>query len=107
MNLDGIELRYAHGLWLGFVPSRFGLIEVLLSGSKESLDEAEVAAFRGFRDDLDNNVAKLRKQVPLGILYRPIRIAINREKKVGVQFLNRLTRNQSRLVQEPSPRQSG
>ena len=34
-------------------------------------------------------------------LYRPIRIAVNNEHRVGVQFRNQLTGNQSLLILEP------
>jgi hypothetical protein len=103
MQLDDLDLRYAHGLWLGAVSSRFGLVEVLFGGSVNQPDEQDIAAFRRFSVALDENIAKLRKQIGCSFLYRPIRIAVNNEKRVGVQFQNRITGSQSTLILEGQP----
>ncbi len=102
MNVDGIELRYQRGLWLGAVATRFGAVEVLFSGTEAGPDEKQVVAFRRFADDLDAAIGHLRKQIFFGFLWRPIRIAINMENRVGVQFRNRLNGNQGKLILEES-----
>ncbi len=100
MKIDDLQLRFDHGLWLGAIPSCYGLLELLLTGSEDGPDERQLEAFQRFSSDLDNNIKKLSKQLSWSFLYRPIRIAINAENKVGVQFQNRFTGNQRQLVLE-------
>lgn len=101
MEIEGVQLRYEHGIWIGDVTSpRFGHMEAVLDGTPESPSGQHAEAFRGFLTNLDANIAKLRKQICCGFLYRPIRIAPNNENRVGVQFLNKLTGNQGRLILE-------
>jgi hypothetical protein len=98
--VSGIELRWQHGLWLGFVPYRPWRLEAILGGTPEAPTNADVAAFSRFLDRLDDNITALKKRVRFSFLYYPIRIAINNEARVGVQFRHRLTGNQSVLIQE-------
>jgi hypothetical protein len=98
MNVDGIQLRFDGGLWVGAVSSKFGTVEVLFSGSDAGPDEQQVQAYRRFAEHLDANIARLRKQIFFGFMWQPIRIAINMENRVGVQFRNRLTGNQGKLI---------
>jgi hypothetical protein len=100
MQHSDLHLHYADGLWLGTVSSRFGVIEVLFGGTAQQPAESEVTAFRRFAVALDENIAKLRNRVPFAFLCHPIRIAINNEKKVGVQFRNWLTGSQSAMILE-------
>lgn len=93
-----LDLQYTHGLWLGAVSSRYGMVEIMIGGSAERPDEQDIAAFRRFAETLDGNIAKLRKRISFGFMYHPIRIAINNEKRVGVQFRNWITGNQSTLI---------
>jgi hypothetical protein len=100
MQIDGLDLQYAHGLWLGTISSRFGAIEVMFGGTAEQPDATQIQAFRRFAAALDDNLAKLRSKLSFAFLYHPIRIAINNETRVGVQFRNWITGNQSSLILE-------
>jgi hypothetical protein len=100
VTASGIELRWQHGLWLGVVPFRHRILEAVLGGTPEAPDEAHLAALNRFLDRLEDNIAALKKRVRFGILYHPIRIAINNQARVGIQFRHRLTGNQSILIQE-------
>lgn len=103
MTFEGMQLRHEGGLWLGAVSTKFGVVDVLFGGSDAAPDEKQVQAYRRFAENLDANIARLRKQIFFGFLWRPIRIAINTENRVGVQFRNRLTGNQGKLILEESP----
>ncbi len=103
MNVEGIQLRFDGGLWLGAVSTKFGIVEVFFSGSEAGPDEKQVQAYRRFAEHLDANVARLRKKIFVGFLWHPIRIAINMENRVGVQFRNRLTGNQGKLILDEAP----
>src|SRR5262245_35701115 len=98
VNVGGVEFQFVRGLWLGAVSTRSGKVEVLFSGSESAPNEAQVDAYRRFAKDLDANTARLRKEISFGFLFRPIRIAVNQDNRVGVQFLNRLTGNQGQLI---------
>src|SRR5262245_5496273 len=91
MTVDRMELRWNGGLWVGAVSTKFGLVEVLFGGSEAGPDEEQVQAYRRFAEDLDGSIARLKMQICFGFLWHPIRIAINDENRVGVQFRNRLT----------------
>jgi len=80
-------------------------VEVLFGGSDAGPDEKQVQSYRRFAEHLDANIARLRKQIFFGFLWQPIRIAINMENLVGVQFRNRLTGNQGKLILDELPRE--
>jgi hypothetical protein len=100
-NVDGVELRYEHGLWLGdVVLPAYGHIEAVLDGDVNGPSDGHAEALRRFLKDPEGIVAEMRKKLRWAFLYRPIRVAPNMENRLGVQFMNRLTGNQSRLIQE-------
>jgi len=81
-----------HKLWLGFVPTKFGPVEVVVDGTPESPDEQELAALRGFLANSTENILNRRKYLRLGFLYKPARLALLHKKEVGVQFYQMFTR---------------
>jgi hypothetical protein len=103
MDIAGIQLRFESGLWLGAVSTTFGAMEILFGGSEAGPNDKQVQAYRAFAGNLDANIARLRRQIFFGFLYQPIRIAINMENRVGVQFRNRLTGNQGNLILDEEP----
>ena len=62
--------------------------------------EGHAEALRRFLKDPEGIVAAMRRELRWAFLYRPIRIAPNMENRLGVQFMNKFTGNQSRLIQE-------
>jgi hypothetical protein len=100
MNPDQFGLRFENGLWLGAIQSQFGLVDVVLGGGAAAPDSAQLAALQRFQSDLDRNILRLHHQLRFRLLYRPIRIAVNTENRVGVQFRNWVTGNQSNLILE-------
>jgi hypothetical protein len=100
MNVSGTEFRYQGGLWLGAVWTKVGWVEILLAGSPTEPESKHLQAYSRFAEDLDANITQLRRKISFGFLWRPIRIAINNENRVGVQFRNRLTGNQRKLILE-------
>ena len=103
MDGNGIELRFGAGVWLGALPTRYGILEVLVGGTESAPDRAQLDALRRFRTSLDDNIRELRRDIRFGLLWRPIRLAVNNRNRVGVQFRNRITGNQDKLLLECCP----
>jgi hypothetical protein len=99
------RLQFVQGLWLGRLETRFGPIELILEGTLEAPDPAQQAALEAFLPTAVATIERLRRKLACGFLYRPIRLAVNTQNRVGVQFRNRLTGNQSQLLfaEEPQP----
>ncbi len=100
MDGDGIELRFESGVWLGAVATRFGVLEVVVGGSQSAPDQSQHDALGRFQSALDDNIRRIRGEIRFSFLWRPIRIAVNNENRVGVQFRNRITGNQGKLILE-------
>lgn len=100
MDFDGIELHFDKGIWVGMTATKYGLMELVLDGTKDAPKEGHVVAVRRFLAGLEEAVAKMRQNIPWGFLYRPIRIAPNNEDRVGIQFRHRLTGYQGHLILE-------
>jgi hypothetical protein len=98
MDIESLHLRFDHGLWLGTLPTRFGEVEVMLNGTAECPDDGDVAALQRFAAALDVNLGRLRKNIRFALFHHPIRIAVNTEHRVGIQFRNWLTNSQRTLV---------
>jgi hypothetical protein len=79
---------------MGDLPTDFGHMEVLLDGTPDAPSQEQIAAFERFAANLTENLLAVRRQIPWSFLYRPIRIAPNRENRVGVQFRHKLTGKQ-------------
>lgn len=84
------KLTYSHGLWLGSIPSRHGMIELVLSGTPDSPNEDQLAAIQAFLLHAGENTAKLRRKLRFSLLWRPVRLTVNNENRVGVQFQHRI-----------------
>ena len=98
MDGNGIELRFESGVWLGAVSTRFGVLEVVVGGSESTPAHGQLDALRRFESALDDNIRQLWGQIRFSFLWRPIRLAVNNENRVGVQFRNRFTGNQGKLI---------
>jgi hypothetical protein len=98
MRIDGVDFEYGRGLWHGTVPSRMGKVEVLIDGSPSNLDGSQVGVFRRFALGLEPNLSKMRRQIKWGFLYKPVRIAINHQLQLGVQFRNRFVGTQQTIL---------
>lgn len=107
MNFEGIPFRMEGGLWVGVVSTKFGVVDVLLDGSEAGPSEDHLQAYRRFAEDLDTNLVRLRTQIRFAFLWRPVRIAVNSENRVGVQFKNRVTgRQTTNLCFDNAPRRN-
>jgi hypothetical protein len=84
------RLTYSHGLWLGSIPTRYGMIELVLSGTPDSPNDDQLAAIQAFLQQAGEITAKLRHKLRFSFLWRPVRLTVNNENRVGVQFQHRL-----------------
>ena len=87
----GLRFENVGGLWVARMPTRHGVVEVVLAGSDEKPDERQSAALAPFFARASEITASLRRRLRFAFLYRLIRIAVNDEGKVGLQFRNVLT----------------
>src|SRR5438105_4594574 len=83
-------LVYSHGLWLGTVSSRYGVIELVLDGTRESPNKQHIAAIQAFTAHAGEMIERLRRKLALSFLWRPVRLAPNSDHRVGVQFQHRI-----------------
>ena len=91
MSIDlSTTLHYAHGLWLGTVPTRFGLIELVLDGTEDAPCQGHLNVVQQFMPNADATIERLRRCLPWSFLWRPIRLAPNNENRLGIQFQHRV-----------------
>ena len=98
METIPLRFQYAHGVWLAEIQTPFGQMQVMVGGTKDAPDEADLAALEQFLPDAGMRIRTLRKKLRWGFMYRPIRLAMNMEHRVGVQFRHRLTGYQGNLL---------
>lgn len=98
MEINGARFRREGVLWIGDLASDFGRLEVLLDGTPEAPSPAHVAAFKRFSANLMENLCQVRRYIKLPFLYKPFRIAPNIENRVGIQFRNRITGKQLKML---------
>jgi hypothetical protein len=85
--VDGsARLVYAHGLWIGSVPSVYGDMELVLEGTPEAPKASHLEAIKAFMPTAGETIERLRRRLPLSFLWRPVRLAPNNQDRVGVQF---------------------
>lgn len=82
------------GLWVAHAPTRYGDME-LLCGEGDKPDEQTLALAEQFLGRGVDYIAAIRRQVfKMPILWRPIRLAVNNEGRLGLQFKHRITGKQ-------------
>jgi hypothetical protein len=89
-KLAATGLTYSNGLWLGAIPSRYGMIELVLDGTPQAPNEQHVAAIEAFLAQAGEITKRLRAKLPFSLLWRPVRLAPNSQNRVGVQFQHRI-----------------
>ena len=94
MEIAGAQFNNEEGLWIAQISTDLGSMEVMLDGDDGGPSVGHADAFQRFAQDLKDNLLQVRKQVSMGFLYSPIRIAPNNENRVGVQFKNKITGKQ-------------
>jgi hypothetical protein len=89
-----MRIFHDKGLWLAQIPTSYGAIE-LLCGEGDSPDIKNILLIEQFFDGSSDYLREIRSsafRVPF--LWRPIRLAVNSEGRLGVQFQHRLTGRQ-------------
>lgn len=84
------RLRFHDGVWSGVVPSDYGPLELVLSGTDREPDSQHVAAIQAFMPSAHETIERLRRRLPFAFLWRPVRLAVNQRGRVGVQFQRRV-----------------
>jgi len=90
--LDAI-LRFEakNGFWVARMPTRRGEIEVLVGNSGHGPNPAHLAALEPYFLRATELTTTTRRKLAFPVLYRLIRVAVNAQGRVGLQFRNRLT----------------
>jgi hypothetical protein len=80
------------GLWVGTIPApnRFGTMALVLGGTAEAPKAEHLAAIQAFMPTAMETIARLHRRLPFRILWDPVRITVNDQNRVGVQFQRRL-----------------
>ena len=94
---SSVILAYSQGLWLGSIPSRYGMIQLVLDGTLQAPREQDLQAIQAFLLNATETIEKLRWKLPFSFLWRPVRLATNSQSRVGIQFQHRIL-NQRRLL---------
>jgi len=82
-------------LWIARVPTAYGDME-LLCGEGDRPDIRALMLVEHFIADAVDHIAAVRGSVfSMAFLWRPIRLAINNEGRLGLQFMHRLTGRQA------------
>ena len=84
------NLQFHDGVWLGVIPSAHGPLELVLDGTDSAPDGQHVAAIQRFMPTAHDTIERLRRRLPLAFLWRPVRLAVNQQNRVGVQFQRRI-----------------
>ena len=93
-----LRFQYLDGIWVAQIATSFGPMEIIVGGKKDEPDAADLEAVEQFLHDATATLRRVRSQLPWGFLYRPIRIALNSEHRVGIQFRHRFTGSQAKLI---------
>ncbi|WP_395737349.1 hypothetical protein [Prosthecobacter sp.] len=93
-----LQLQFVRGIWLGGFESPFGIIELVLEGTSDAPNPAQLAAIEAFLPTAAATIKRLRRKLLFGFLQCPIRFAVNNQNRVAVQFRNRINGSQGRLL---------
>ena len=79
------------GLWVIRIPApnRYGSMDLVLGGTAEAPDAEDMAAIAAFMPNALETISRLRRRFFFPFLWDPVRIAVNDENRVGVQFQRR------------------
>ncbi len=91
-----LSFEFQAGIWIAYLPSQYGPIEVIVDGSDREPKQAHLQALRQFLCAYPEVLTRIRRALKPPFLFRPIRIAVNEANRVGVQFRNKLTGAQTR-----------
>ncbi len=80
-----------NGLWVGTIPAqnRYGSMELVLGGTAEAPNAEEIAAIQAFMPKAWETIGRLHRRFFFPFLWDPVRIAVNNQNRVGVQFQRR------------------
>jgi hypothetical protein len=80
--------------------SRWGPVEFIASGNEDGVYPEDIDILEDFQENAEARFMSARQQIRGGLFYRPIRVLINNEKRVGVQFQSRLWPRQRCMILE-------
>src|SRR5262245_5684446 len=91
MTLIDATAQLAHvgnGLWVGTIPApnRYGSMELVLGGTAEAPKAEHIAAIKAFMPNALETIGRLRGRLSFSFLWDPVRITVNTQNRVGVQF---------------------
>ena len=80
------------GLWVIRIPApnRYGSMELVLDGTAEAPKAEHIAAIQAFMPNALETIGRLHGRLSFSFLWDPVRITVNNQNRVGVQFQRRL-----------------
>jgi len=88
-----VQLAYiGNQMWVATIPApnRYGSMELVLGGTAEAPKAEHIAAVEAFMPNAQETINRLLGRLFLSFLWDPVRIAVNTQNRVGVQFQRRL-----------------
>ena len=86
-----LQFQWCDGVWVAPLDTPHGVVEVMVGGTEDSPDQRQLAALDPFLAQASETTERTRKRLRFSFLYRLIRIAVNEQARVGLQFRNRIT----------------
>lgn len=91
------------GFWIAAVSTRYGVVEVMVGGTGAEPDDRQLVVLKPFFARATEITESTKKKIPFSFLYRLIRVTVNPQDKVGLQFRNRLTGSQPLIFLDDKP----
>lgn len=92
--MQNTDIFQRGNLWISRVQTSYGVIE-FLSGEGSQPDIQKLIFLETFLNSQINHIKNIRNSVFFfPILWRPIRLSVNNEGRMGLQFQNRITYKQ-------------
>ncbi|MCX7805520.1 MAG: hypothetical protein N3A38_10075 [Planctomycetota bacterium] len=94
-------MRFSHGLWIGTISSKYGDIELVLTGTADGPKKSQLEAVNKVMPHAGETIERLRRRLPFPFLWKPVRLAPNDQDRVGVQFQLRFFNRLVVLLADP------
>ena len=91
IDATALLAHVGNGVWVGTIPApnRYGSMELVLTGTAQAPKAEHLAAFEAFMLNAPETIGRLHRRFFFPFLWDPVRIAVNNQNRVGVQFQRR------------------
>jgi hypothetical protein len=89
--MQSVQIVRRGALWIAHLMTRYGHIELLCGEANEPNSNVLLLVKQFLNDGTDHIAAVRRSAFGMPRLWRPIRVAVNNQGRLGLQFRHRLT----------------